>query len=47
MSLLSCEMDVRVGGTYRFVFGVGGSKAMEVFGKYIEVTPHSRARLDQ
>ncbi len=42
MSLLSCEMDVRVGGKYRFVFGVGGSKVMEVFGKYIEVTPHSR-----
>ena len=30
MSLLSCEMDVR------------GSKVTEVFGKYIEVTPHSR-----
>ena len=42
MSLLACEMDVRVGGTYRFVFGVGDSAAMEVFGKYIEVTPHSR-----
>ena len=42
MSLLACEMDVRVGGKYRFVFGVGGSKAMEVFGRYIEVTPHSR-----
>ena len=42
MSLLTCEMDVRVGGKYRFVFGVGGSKVMEVFGKYIEVTPHSR-----
>jgi uncharacterized protein YndB with AHSA1/START domain len=42
MSLLACEMDVRVGGTYRFVFGVGDSKAMEVFGTYIEVTPHSR-----
>ena len=42
MSLLTCEMDVRVGGKYRLVFGVGGSKAMEVFGKYIEVTPHSR-----
>src|SRR5258707_953170 len=42
MSLLSCEMDVRVGGKYRLVFGVGGSKVMEVFGKYIEVTPHSR-----
>ena len=24
------------------MFGVGGSKVMEVFGKYIEVTPHSR-----
>jgi uncharacterized protein YndB with AHSA1/START domain len=38
MSLLSCEMDVRVGGAYRLVFGQG----MEFFGKYIEVTPHSR-----
>ena len=26
MSLLSCEMDVRVGGTYRFVFGHDGSR---------------------
>jgi uncharacterized protein YndB with AHSA1/START domain len=42
MSLLTCEMDVRAGGEYRFVFGVGGSKVMEVFGKYLEVTPHSR-----
>src|SRR6476620_1837775 len=42
MSLLTCAMDVRVGGKYRLVFGVGGSKVMEVFGKYIEVTPHSR-----
>src|SRR6187549_3849398 len=42
MSLLTCEMDVRVGGTYRLVFGVGDSKAMEVFGTYLEVTPHSR-----
>lgn len=42
MSLLVCEMDVRVGGGYRLVFGVGGSSVMEVFGKYLEVTPHSR-----
>jgi uncharacterized protein YndB with AHSA1/START domain len=42
MSLLECEMDVRAGGTYRFVFGLNGSKAMEVFGTYIEVTPPSR-----
>jgi uncharacterized protein YndB with AHSA1/START domain len=38
MSLLSCEMDVRVGGRYRLVFGDG----MDFFGRYIEVTPHSR-----
>ena len=42
LSLLSCEADVRVGGTYRFVFGHGDSKPMAFFGKYLEVTPHSR-----
>ena len=42
MSLLSCEADVRVGGTYRFVFGHDGSETMAFFGKYIEVNPHSR-----
>ena len=40
MSLLSCEMDVRVGGGYRLVFGDGDG--MVFFGKYLEVTPHSR-----
>jgi uncharacterized protein YndB with AHSA1/START domain len=42
MSLLSCEADVRVGGSYRFVFGHDASKPMAFFGRYIEVTPHSR-----
>jgi uncharacterized protein YndB with AHSA1/START domain len=42
MSLLSCEADVRVGGSYRFVFGYDGSKTMAFFGRYIEVIPHSR-----
>ena len=42
VSLLSCEADVRTGGRYRFVFGRGASKSMECFGRYIEVTPHSR-----
>ena len=42
MSLLSCEADVRVGGGYRFVFGLEGSKTMAFFGKYVEVTPPSR-----
>jgi uncharacterized protein YndB with AHSA1/START domain len=42
VSLLSCEADVRVGGQYRFVFGYGDSKPIAFFGRYIEVTPHSR-----
>ena len=42
MSLLSCEMDVRVGGKYRFVFGHDASKPMAFFGRYLEVTPYSR-----
>ena len=40
--LLSCEMDVRVGGRYRLEFGHDASKSMAFFGSYIEVTPHSR-----
>ena len=39
MSLVSCEMDVRVGGGYRVQFA--GFPA-PFFGKYIEVTPPSR-----
>jgi uncharacterized protein YndB with AHSA1/START domain len=43
LSLLSCEMDVRVGGGYRLVFSHAASpQPMEFFGKYVEVTPHSR-----
>jgi uncharacterized protein YndB with AHSA1/START domain len=42
VSLLSCEMDVRVGGKYRLVFGHGASEPMAFYGRYIEVTPHSR-----
>jgi uncharacterized protein YndB with AHSA1/START domain len=41
VTLLSCEADVRVGGTYRFVFG-HGDLTMAFFGRYLEVTPHSR-----
>ena len=42
LSLLSCEADVRVGGRYRFEFGHEASKPMVFFGRYLEVTPHSR-----
>jgi len=41
MSLLSCEMDVRVGGRYRLEFSHEGSTSA-FFGTYKEVTPHSR-----
>ena len=41
MSLLSCDMDVRVGGKYRLEFAHGDSQAA-FFGTYKEATPHSR-----
>ena len=43
LSLLSCEMDVRVGGTYRLVFShPSAPDPMAFFGRYNEVTPDSR-----
>ena len=42
LALLSYEADIRAGGGYRLVFDVDGTKTMAFFGKYIEVTPHSR-----
>ena len=41
LTLVSCELDVRVGGQYRLVFRHEGS-TMAFFGTYLEVTPHSR-----
>ncbi len=42
MTLLSCEMDARVGGGYRLEFDVGSPEPAAFFGSYVEVTPHSR-----
>jgi len=43
LSLLSCEMDVRVGGTYRLVFSHPASpEPMAFFGRYEHVMPPSR-----
>ena len=42
LTLISCEMDVRVGGTYRLMIKHGASEPMAFFGKYLEVTPPSR-----
>jgi uncharacterized protein YndB with AHSA1/START domain len=40
---LSCEADVRTGGTYRFVFShPSAEQPMPFFGRYVEVTPGSR-----
>jgi uncharacterized protein YndB with AHSA1/START domain len=43
ITFISCETDARTGGAYRLVFGHPSSEQpMEFFGKYVEVTPHSR-----
>jgi uncharacterized protein YndB with AHSA1/START domain len=41
MTLLSCEVDARVGGKYRLVFDHSPEPAA-FFGTYVEVTPYSR-----
>lgn len=42
MSLVSCEIDMRTGGTYRLEFGFGGSDTMTFHGRYVEVVPNER-----
>ena len=42
-TMTACETDVRVGGSYRLVFSHEAfPEPMAFFGRYIEVTPHSR-----
>ena len=40
--LLSCEMDVRTGGTYRVVFGHDASESSAFVGRYLEVIQNAR-----
>lgn len=43
ITFLSCEADVRTGGSYRFVFGHPDfDQPMAFFGKYIEVVPNEK-----
>jgi uncharacterized protein YndB with AHSA1/START domain len=43
MTLVSCDMDVRTGGTYRLVFSHPDfDQPMAFFGTYREVTPNKR-----
>lgn len=41
LTLLSCDMDVRVGGGYNLIFAAE-PQPVAFFGKYLEVKPHSR-----
>lgn len=41
IELLSCEMDVRTGGTYRLEFAAGDT-TIAFYGKYLEVVPDER-----
>lgn len=42
MKLLSCELDVRPGGSYRLVFDQGDAEPIAFFGTYLEVVPDAR-----
>ena len=43
ITLLSCEIDARTGGSYRFVFGIPNTdQTMAFFGKYLEMIPDAR-----
>jgi uncharacterized protein YndB with AHSA1/START domain len=43
ITLVSCEVDARPGGTYRFEFAVPGSdQTVAFFGRYLEVEPNRR-----
>lgn len=42
MTLLSCDMDVRLGGKYKLVFKHGAAEPIAFYGRYTEVTPPSR-----
>jgi uncharacterized protein YndB with AHSA1/START domain len=43
IKLVSCEIDARTGGGYRFAFEVPGmDEPMAFFGKYLEVVPNEK-----
>jgi uncharacterized protein YndB with AHSA1/START domain len=43
LTIMSCEMDIRTGGTYRLeIRHPASEQPMAFFGRYLEVTPPSR-----
>ncbi len=45
VSFISCDVDARAGGKYRFVFShPEAPQPMAFYGRYLEVTPYSRLK---
>ena len=42
VAVVGCDVDLRVGGTYRYVLRLEAGGQLAFSGKYTEVTPHSR-----
>jgi uncharacterized protein YndB with AHSA1/START domain len=42
VSVVGCDADVRVGGSYRYVLRLDSGNEFAFSGRYTEVTPHSR-----
>jgi uncharacterized protein YndB with AHSA1/START domain len=42
VTLVGCDVDLKVGGAYRYVMRRDGGQEMAFSGKYSEVVPHSR-----
>lgn len=42
ISVVSCQMDVRTGGSYKLELKRGDAPAMTFFGRYLEVVPNAR-----
>ena len=42
LPMTTCEMDVRVGGAFRWVFATPGGGGMGVSGTFVEVAPYDR-----
>jgi uncharacterized protein YndB with AHSA1/START domain len=42
ISLVSCEMEVRTGGSYRLEFGADEAETIAFYGKYLDVVENQR-----
>jgi uncharacterized protein YndB with AHSA1/START domain len=42
LTMISCQMDIRTGGSYKVEISQGGGKPMPFFGHYTEVLPEKK-----